>query len=263
MVTPSSSVSSNTAAMPEQLSWDEAVAKLQGPDLAQRYYAAWYLGMIRDPRSVDILLQALKDEDDRTALGGYPLRRNAAKSLGLIGDTQAVPGLVAALECSDFYVRAEAAYALAKIGDREALPSLIQKLEAPDTDQPWEAIIDAIGQLQGQTALTLIHPFLTHHSERVQSAAAWVLYRFTQDEQFTQILVQLIQSEDAMLRQAATFDLAESGWLGGVDCLGRANVAINLRIKALKRLFDVAVELEPTQIRQAAEAVIPWMDVLL
>lgn len=98
-------IASNTAVLPQQLTWEQAVAKLQGADLQDRYYAAWYLGTVRDPRGVEPLLLALQDERDRTALGGYPLRRNAAKALGQIGDARALPGLVAALTCTDLHVR--------------------------------------------------------------------------------------------------------------------------------------------------------------
>lgn len=63
-------MASNTAVLPQQLSWEQAIARLQGDDLQDRYYAAWYLGTVRDPRGVEPLLLALQDERDRTALGG-------------------------------------------------------------------------------------------------------------------------------------------------------------------------------------------------
>ncbi len=68
------------------------------------------------------------NEDDRTTAGGYPLRRNAARALGKLGDRRAVPALVRALECSDFYVREAAAQALETLGDVSCLPRLIELL---------------------------------------------------------------------------------------------------------------------------------------
>lgn len=100
---------SNEAAPP--LTVEEAIANLHGTDLSLRYYAAWWLGKFRVSSSavVDALIEALEDEADRTELGGYPLRRNAARALGKLGDKRAVPGLIRCLDCEDFYVREAAA----------------------------------------------------------------------------------------------------------------------------------------------------------
>jgi phycocyanobilin lyase alpha subunit len=256
-------IASNTAVLPQQLTWEQAVAQLQGTDLQDRYYAAWYLGTVRDPRGVDPLLLALQDEMDRTALGGYPLRRNAAKALGQIGDVRAVPGLIEALACSDLHVREEAAYALAQLQDLRAVDPLLALLQAQDLEQPWEALIEALGQLNARGAEEAIRPFLRHSSERVRSAAAWVLYRFTQAEELTQILAALLAHPNSSLRQAALFDLAESGWVAGAPLLATADVALNLRINALKRLFDVAIQLGQVPLSQVAQLIIPQLDRLL
>lgn len=253
----------NTAVLPQRLTCEEAIARLQGTDPQDRYYAAWYLGTIRDPRGVEPLLLALKDEMDRTPLGGYPLRRNAAKALGQIGDVRAVPGLVEALSCSDLHVREEAAYALAQLQDARAIEPLLALLQTPGEEQPWEAVIEALGRLNARQAEAAIRPFLQHDSERVRSAAAWVLYRFTQAEDLIQILVELLGHSNPSLRQAALFDLAESGWVAGAPLMAEAEVAVNLRITALKRLFDVALQLGQVPLSQLAEAIIPHLDRLL
>ncbi|MFS8795920.1 HEAT repeat domain-containing protein [Synechococcus sp. O70.1] len=254
-------IASNTAVLPQQLTWEQAIAWLQGDDPQDRYYAAWYLGTTREARAVEPLLLALQDERDRTALGGYPLRRSAAKALGQIGDVRAVPGLIEALSCSDLLVREEAAYALAQLGDRRAVQPLLALLRSQE-EQPWEAFIEALGHLNATEAEAAIRPFLDHPSERVRSAAAWVLYRFTQAEELTQILVALLAHPNFSLRQAALFDLAESGWLAGASLLATANVALNLRLNALKRLFDVALQLGWVPPDQVAAAIIPQLDKL-
>lgn len=98
----------------DALTVEQAIANLQGEDLGLRVYAAWWLGRFRvdAPLAVDVLIQALDDEADRTEAGGYPLRRNAARALGKLGDTKAVPALIRSLSCTDFYVREAAAEAL-------------------------------------------------------------------------------------------------------------------------------------------------------
>ena len=64
------------------LTVEQAIINLQGEDLALRVYAAWWLGRFRvdAPEAIDVLIAALEDEDDRTNVGGYPLRRNAARA---------------------------------------------------------------------------------------------------------------------------------------------------------------------------------------
>lgn len=81
------------------LTVEQAIANLRSPDLSLRYYAAWWLGKfrVREPAAVDALIAALEDEADRTELGGYPLRRNAARALGKLSDRRAVPGLICCL----------------------------------------------------------------------------------------------------------------------------------------------------------------------
>ncbi len=111
-----------------QLTVEQAIANLQGEDLGLRVYAAWWLGRFRvdAPEAVDVLIAALEDEDDRTNAGGYPLRRNAARALGKLGENRAVTALVRALECSDFYVREAAAQSLEMLGDSSCIPRLIE-----------------------------------------------------------------------------------------------------------------------------------------
>jgi phycocyanobilin lyase alpha subunit len=104
----------------EQLTLEQAIANLnQREDLGARYYAAWWLGKFRinDQLAIAALLTALEDEQDRAPDGGYPLRRNAARALGKLGDKQAVEPLIRCLEFPDYYVREAAAQALECLED--------------------------------------------------------------------------------------------------------------------------------------------------
>lgn len=252
------------AVTPVPWSLAEALAKLQGEDLSDRYYAAWYLGTLRDPEAVPALLAALQDESDRTALGGYPLRRNAAKALGAIGDPRAVPGLIQALGCSDYYVREEAAYALAQIGDPGAVPGLLALFADPGGEQPWEALIRALGVLQGREGVERIRPFLAHESERVRSAAASVLYRFTGDPELLEGLLAGLGHGNSSVRRAVVADVAETGYVGAAPAIAAADVAVSLKLNALKRLFDVAsAGQSQSKVMEIAKEVMPWIEELL
>jgi phycocyanobilin lyase alpha subunit len=115
----------------ESLTVEQAIANLtQTDDPSLRYYAAWWLGRFRvtEPVAIAALEAALTDTTDRSPDGGYPLRRNAARALGKLGQPQVGPALIACLDCTDYYVREAAAQALADLGDRACIPILQDKL---------------------------------------------------------------------------------------------------------------------------------------
>ena len=73
-----------------------------------RTAAAGALGQIGDPRAVEPLIAALKDE-------GESVRSSAARALGKIGDPRAVESLSAALKDKKWHVRKPAAGALDRL----------------------------------------------------------------------------------------------------------------------------------------------------
>ena len=76
---------------------EAAIAALKNSDDSGiRYYAGWWLGKYRIQEAISLLCECLQDERDITNLGGYPLRRQAARSLGMLMDSQAVPPLIKA-----------------------------------------------------------------------------------------------------------------------------------------------------------------------
>ena len=110
------------------LTVEQAIANLTHEDLSLRYYAAWWLGkfQIHTPAAVNALLTALNDEADRTELGGYPLRRNAARALGKIGDIKAVPALIECLDSLRLLCTRSSAQSLGMLGDPACIPALKQ-----------------------------------------------------------------------------------------------------------------------------------------
>jgi HEAT repeat protein len=76
-------------------------------DSMVRESAARALGRIGDPRAVEPLIAALKEEDGRSS---------AARAPGEIGDARAVEPLIFALKDEDIGVRSAAAKALDEIG---------------------------------------------------------------------------------------------------------------------------------------------------
>jgi phycocyanobilin lyase alpha subunit len=245
-----SSEASNEAASPP-LTEEEAIANLRGTDLSLRYYAAWWLGKFRVSSSavVDALIEALEDEADRTELGGYPLRRNAARALGKLGDRRAVPGLIGCLECADFYVREAAAQSLEMLGDPAAISALMQLLEdgvaaaervpeRPHLQQPCEAVMEALGSLQAKEAIPLIQPFLEHPIKRVQYAATRAMYQLTKDDTYGQPLLEALQGSDVVLRRVALSDLGAIGYLPAAEAIATAPAENSFKLMALKGLLE-------------------------
>jgi phycocyanobilin lyase alpha subunit len=260
------------------LTKEQAIANLQSPDLSLRYYAAWWLGKfrVRDRAVVDALIVALEDEADTTEMGGYPLRRNAARALGKLGDTRAVPGLIQCLECSDFYVREAAAQSLAMLGDITAAPALMQLLGGgvaaavtvpgrPHLTQPYEAVLEALGAIGATEAVSLIEPFLEHPVPRVQCAAARAMYQLTQDTSYGERLVKVLDSNDLKLRRVALGDLGAIGYLPAADAIANAKVENSFKLIALKGLLEhqLQQELDVSSFGEDALRVMNLMDSLL
>ena len=265
-----------------QLTPEQAIVNLQCSDLSLRYYAAWWLGKFRvdSPQAVDALVVALEDEADRTELGGYPLRRNAARALGKLSDNRAVPGLIKCLECSDFYVREAAAQSLEMRGDARAIPALLRLLDGgvaaavnvpgrPHLVQPCEAVLEALGAIGSkvtdtQNIVELIEPFLQHPVIRVQCAAARAMYQLTSKPEYGELLVEVLQSDDLKLRRMALSDLGAIGYFHAADKIAIASVENSFKLIALKGLLEHQLQdKEALTLNDNAVKLMQLMDSLL
>lgn len=227
----------------------KAMEQLRSPDLSLRYYAAWWLGKMRVQESVDALLEAINDSEDRTELGGYPLRRNAARSLGKLGNPKAIPALVNALGCEDFYVREAAAQAIEEIATHAqgyiaaqvaipALTSLLSDHSNSDLNQPYEAVLEALGRLRSRSVQNLVEPFLAHAVSRVRLAAARSMYGLTGDPKFAELLMAALSSMDVNIRRVALTDLGEIGYLAAALAIAQTQTENSFKLFALKGILD-------------------------
>lgn len=261
----------------EQLTPSQAIENLRSDDLGLRVYAAWWLGKFRvnQPGVVERLIDALNDEADRTEAGGYPLRRNAARALGKLGDRRAVPALIESLSCSDFYVREAAAQSLEMLDDHSCIPVLIQLLKnevpgtepspvRPDFPQPYDAILEALGTLGAIEAIPLVQSFLNHPVDRVQYSAARALYQLTADGQYGDRLIKALQGADLQLRRSALADLGAIGYLPAADAIAQTLAENSLKLIALKGLLEHQVSDTPlSDLSDEAIKVMTLMDSLL
>ncbi len=255
------------------LTVEQAIANLRCPDLGLRYYAAWWLGRFRvaTPEAIETLIACLSDESDRTAGGGYPLRRNAARALGKLGDRKVVPALIACLECDDFYVREAAVQSLGMLGDRSCIPMLMNLLEGGlETAQPeaggvsllhpYNAILEALGMLQATEAVPLLEPFLNHPFELLQCAAARALYELTQNPAYAEQLVQALSGEKLPLRRAVLADLGAIGYLPAAEAIAQTLAENSLKLISLKGLLER--EVQQTALPELSDSSIQVMDLM-
>lgn len=262
----------------EQLTVEQAITNLkQKSDLGLRYYAAWWLGKFRvkEPEAISALLMALEDKQDRAPDGGYPLRRNAARALGKLGDRQAVPALIRCLEFPDFYVREAAAQALEMLGDKSCIPALTKLLDGgvaaaqpvpgkPHLVQPYEAVLEALGTLGATSAMPLIEPFIEHSVDKVKYAAARAMYQLSGDRSFGEILVAALDGDDLQLRRSALMDLAAIGYIPAGKAIADTLAENSMKLIALKGLLEA--ELQNTKSDRLSEdsiKIINLMDSLL
>ncbi|UZQ54865.1 HEAT repeat domain-containing protein [Trichothermofontia sichuanensis B231] len=267
----------DTASDESSLTVEQAIANLRGPDSGLRYYAAWWLGRFRvgTPEAIAALIESLADDSDRTAEGGYPLRRNAARALGKLGDTQAVPALIECLACDDFYVREAAAQALGSLGDRRAIPPLMALLDGglaaaqPLGDgirlrHPYAAILEALGELEATEAIALIEPFLDHPFELLQYAAARAMYALTQESVYAERLVRALSGDKLPLRRAALADLGAIGYTPAATAIAQTLAENSLKLIALKGLLEKQVQQIPLPtLSEEARRIMALMDELL
>jgi phycocyanobilin lyase subunit alpha len=281
----------------ELLSIGQAIDNLVSPDTGLRFYAAWWLGRFKvtDDLGVVRLIAALADADDRTEDGGYPLRRNAARALGKIGDMRALEPLIGAMDCADFYVREAAAQSLEMLGDDRAVPVLVKYLQhgltaegelissQPDLAEPYDAILEALGTIDGLSRgaypapnsthtpiADLIRPFLGHPVGRTQYAADRAMYQLTGDAQYGNLLIEALRGNDLQLRRAALSDVGAIGYLPAAEAIAETLAENSLKLIALKGVLAKQVEgtqpgdaTTPLGLSDGAVRVMALMDGLL
>lgn len=260
-----------------QLTIEQALINLQSEDLGLRVYAAWWLGRFRVnlPEAIALLIVALVDEADRTESGGYPLRRNAARALGKLGDRQAVPALIKALECDDLYVREAAAQSLEMLGDNSCVPYLLELIKHPhpnatadkEPEHPYDAFLEALGTLHAVEAIPYILPFLEHPIPKVQYAAARAMYQLSESEvanQYGDRLITALSNQDLQLRRTVLSDLGAIGYLGAAEAISNTMAENSLKLISLKGILEKQIVCAtPPDLTDGAVKVMTLMDELL
>jgi phycocyanobilin lyase subunit alpha len=265
----------------EAFTLESARDHLKGDDAGLRFYAAWWFGKFKvsDAEAIELLIEALEDDRDRTPEGGYPLRRNAARALGKLEAPQAVDALINALHCTDTYVIEGAAQSLETLGNPKAIEPLVHILsrglhidgetvhlspEQPDLSQPYDAILEALGTLTATAFIQQIEPFLQHPTPRIQYAAARAMYQITGHNQYGDRLITALNGPDLQLRRAALMDIGAIGYLPAAETIATTLAENSLKLISMKGVLEHQVKTHPEGARSPdAIRVMDLMDSML
>jgi HEAT repeat protein len=250
--------------LPQQLKQRALLAKLQSEDMAQVIEAADALTEFKDLRVVNQLLEVLSLNER------HPARQAAARALGRIEERASVPGLIAALDDPEDYVRIEVIRALARLRDPEAVPRLAAMLRSDDEKVREEAVQALV--VFGPAATEWLVVILRREAFFSRQAAAKAL-GLLGGETAANALLSALSDTDYLVRCEVVEALARLGRLAGEplrELVSDPRVEVRLAaIKTLTRIRDAQAfrELERAtqdgivEVREAAWhalAILDW-----
>jgi HEAT repeat protein len=102
--------------------------------------------MINQTKVIDALchLITIGDEVDRCY---------ASRTLGIFGDTQAIPTLIQCLQDEDIDVSIDAADALGRIGEPSVVPALLESFTHDPNGEVKTAVVEALGKIEGKDVI--------------------------------------------------------------------------------------------------------------
>ena len=217
---------------------ESAIKALENEDAGIRYHAAWWLGKHRVESAVPKLIECLKDEKDQTSAGGFPLRRQAARSLGLINDISCTPYLLETFQTNDTQLHEASLRALIEINNPACIDTLVAYLDKNIKDKPMEALIEALTTYEAWESNKKIEPFLTSSSERIASAAAAYFYKYTDKMHYLSKIHCYLEHSNRFIRQSAAFDLAKIGSIASTQLILSAEIPNNIKMYSLKSILN-------------------------
>jgi phycocyanobilin lyase alpha subunit len=136
--------------------------------------------------------------------------------------------------------------------------------DQPDLNEPYAAVLEALGCLGATTAIPAIEPFLQHPVPLVRYAAHRAMYQLTHQPSYGDQLIAALQAEQLPFRRAALTDLGAIGYLPAADAIAQTLAENSLKLIALKGLLEKQIDLcEPHSISPESIHVMNLMDQLL
>ena len=181
----------------------QALEALKDPEPTVRATALTAFRSIRGPLALEKLLEALRYDGDPE------VRWQAALELEILGDPEAVPDLIEALEDRSSLVRTGAAEALKGIPDSRAVTSLIRALRDADTSVR-RAAVEGLGKIGDRAAVRPLIKILFHRDFQTRRRAVQAL-KAIRDPVAGPALVRALTDWDPQIRRVATEALMKFG----------------------------------------------------
>lgn len=213
------------------------------------------IGEVGDPAAANFLLDLAENEQQALQRGGQPERRATLTALlRALGNCEAHQAVHLLIECVDERqpreVRDAAVESLGLLGDSVALPALASALKFRDEETRQEAAW-SLGYLGDPAALASLTQALQDRSFQVRFAAAFSLAILRRPESIP-ALGSLLNDKEPRGRLAGACSLAFHGSAGGLDQLVRA-----VRAREPWERFAAAAALLRLHSPAALEAVRP------
>ncbi|WP_398332178.1 HEAT repeat domain-containing protein [Vulcanococcus sp.] len=240
----------------------EALRRLRATDdPSAQYYAAWWLGRHRSqhPDTLPLLLAAMRQRRARQLGDGVEenaVARNATRAVGKLGPSasEAIPVLLELLDDPDYGLREAAARSLGELKATVALPALVARLrsgpnvagarasDSANLVEPCEALLEAIGDLgpSDEEVIGVLQSFLAHERPVVQCSACRSLLQLTQEPRWGERLKTLLLHPQLQVRRAALMDLGATGWRPAAQAIAATLAENSLKLIALRGLVESA-----------------------
>jgi HEAT repeat protein/beta-lactamase regulating signal transducer with metallopeptidase domain len=186
---------------------------LKDTDKDVRETAMSALVQMRDPRIFDPLVMALKDVS-------ADVREQAAFGLGQLRDARAVEALTAAVKDQSASVREQVVFALGQLRAASAIDPLTTALHDTSGDVREQAAF-ALGQIRDRRAVEPLISALKDEKPDVREQAAFALGQL-RDAKAVEALVIALKDTNASVREQAAFALGQIGDARAIDGLTSA-----------------------------------------
>ena len=192
---------------------DALIEALKDTDKGVRETAMAALSHIRDPRMFDPFVMALKDSNP-------DVREHAAFGLGQLRDKRAVAPLTIALRDENSDVREQAVFALGQLRAADAIDALTIALRDSDKDVREQAAF-ALGQIRDPRAIPALTSALKDENVDVREQAAFALGQI-RDGKAVDVLVIALKDANPRVREQAAFALGQIRDARAIDGLTMA-----------------------------------------
>lgn len=159
----------------ESVDWLATVALFAPKDACARCHAAWVLGLIKAPSTLNCLTRALNDPDDSVQV-------KAIESIcNLPNGVEAAELFIKKLGANSTEVRASAALALGRIRSQAALPHLLKRVNDPQ----WQvkgAVLETLTELSPEDAFPHLLAALKNPAPQIRIIALESLAKIPPDK---------------------------------------------------------------------------------